>query len=178
MSCFYGHLCPSMTARKTQHTNIIAARLLPCTRHRRIFLRHWRHVWHFTAHIMPPFLLAMISLTPQYMQGARGLPHHRRTCLHQLHMLHQKPPDKPLLCLSGDLNTSFGHGVFFFSKAFTYVDGRLLLVSSEDPDLYVGPHQSGDGLWHARLESVLYGCGTQQHQVLLAEQRSETVRDT
>lgn len=52
---------------------------------------------------------------------------------------------------------------FHFTATFTYVDGRLLLVSSEDPDFDIGPHQSGDGLGHAGLETVLYGRGAQQH---------------
>lgn len=46
---------------------------------------------------------------------------------------------------------------------FTYVDGRLLFVSREDPDFDIGPHQSGDGLGHAGLETVLDGRGAQQH---------------
>lgn len=48
-------------------------------------------------------------------------------------------------------------------SAFTYVDGCLLLVSGQHPDLDVGPHQSGDGLWYAGLQAVLYRRGAQQH---------------
>lgn len=54
---------------------------------------------------------------------------------------------------------------------FTYVYGRLLLVSGEHPDLDVGPHQSGDGLWHAGLQAVLYRRGAQQHEVLQTERK-------
>jgi len=44
----------------------------------------------------------------------------------------------------------------------TDVDGGLLFVSGEDPDLDVGLHQSGDGLGNAGLQTVLYGRGAQQ----------------
>lgn len=54
-------------------------------------------------------------------------------------------------------------GASSFNVPLTYVDGRFLLVSSKDPDLDVGPHQSGNGLWHASLETVLNGSGAQQH---------------
>lgn len=63
----------------------------------------------------------------------------------------------------------FGHQDY--SERFTYVDGRLLLVSGQHPDLDVGPHQSGDGLWYAGLQAVLYRRGAQQHQILRAERK-------
>lgn len=49
----------------------------------------------------------------------------------------------------------------------TYVDGCLLLVPRQHPDLDVCPHQSGDGLWNASLETVLDGSGSQKQQVLM-----------
>lgn len=63
---------------------------------------------------------------------------------------------KPCCC------DSHSHDQHTILSVFTYVDGRLLLVSGEDPDLDFGPHQSGDGLGHAGLETVLYGRGAQQ----------------
>lgn len=56
-------------------------------------------------------------------------------------------------------------------RLLTDVDGRLLLVSGQHPDLDVGPHQSGDGLWYAGLQPVLDGRGAQQHQVLRRARR-------
>jgi len=52
--------------------------------------------------------------------------------------------------------------VYLKGFSLTYVDGSLLLVSSEDPDLDAGLHQSGDGFWHAGLQAVLDGRGAQQ----------------
>ena len=42
--------------------------------------------------------------------------------------------------------------------ACTYIDGRLLLVAGEDPDLDPGGLEVGDGLGHAVLQLVLDGC--------------------
>lgn len=45
------------------------------------------------------------------------------------------------------------------SVALTDVDGGLLLVSCQDPDLDIGLYQSLDGLGDLVLESVLNGGG-------------------
>lgn len=50
--------------------------------------------------------------------------------------------------------------------SFTYIDSRLLLVPSQDPDLDVGLHQSLNGLGHLILKFILYCCGAQELQVL------------
>ena len=42
------------------------------------------------------------------------------------------------------------------------VNGRLLFVSSEDPDFDPGPLKSFDGLWDVLLQSVHNPCGTWQ----------------
>lgn len=48
----------------------------------------------------------------------------------------------------------------------TYVDGGLLFVSSQDPDLNVGFHEGLDSFWYFVLKFVFNGCGPQQLQVL------------
>ena len=48
----------------------------------------------------------------------------------------------------------------------TYVDGGLLLVSGQDPDVDGGLQQGGDGLRHSVLQAVLDGRRSQQTEVL------------
>lgn len=55
----------------------------------------------------------------------------------------------------------------------TYIDGSLLLVSGEDPDLNVSLHQGLDSLRDTVLQLVLNRSGPEQLQVL---QRSEELQ--
>lgn len=48
----------------------------------------------------------------------------------------------------------------------TNVDGRLLLVTREHPDLDAGLGQLEDGLGHAVLQLVLDRCSTKQEKIL------------
>lgn len=48
----------------------------------------------------------------------------------------------------------------------TYVDGGLLFVSSQDPDLNVSFHEGLDGFGYFVLKFVFNRCGPQQLQVL------------
>jgi len=58
----------------------------------------------------------------------------------------------------------------------TYVDGGLLFVSSQDPDLNVGFHEGLDGLWYFVLKFVFNGCGPQQLQVLPRKKKKKKKR--
>lgn len=48
---------------------------------------------------------------------------------------------------------------FDYFSTLTNVDGCLLLVPSQDPDLDVGLHQGLNSLRHLVLKLVLDGCG-------------------
>ncbi len=58
----------------------------------------------------------------------------------------------------------------------TNIDGRLLLVSGQNPDLDVGFHECCYGFWDSRLQSVFYRSGSQQQQVLSVAKRWKTER--
>ncbi len=59
----------------------------------------------------------------------------------------------------------------------TNIDGRLLLVSGQNPDLDVGFHECCYGFWDTRLQSVFYRSGSQQQQVLCVAKRWKTERE-
>lgn len=64
------------------------------------------------------------------------------------------------------------HGLSSPVLELTYVDGSLLLVSSQDPDLNVSLHQCLNSLGDVILQLVLDRGGSEQLQVL--QQRSGT----
>lgn len=56
--------------------------------------------------------------------------------------------------------------LLYSTIGLTYINGGLLLVSGQDPDLNVSLHQRRNSLWDMILQLVLDRSGSKQLQVL------------